>query len=224
MGSGLAGGPLTGGLATTLGPSATGTSLTLSDFLSLANGTAPLPSLRFTANPTDGFYSPSATEIALAIGGALAFDFNFAGGTTANLFGPGNPKVALTTTTASLATLVNSVMVDANLITFKSGTTLATWNVTTGEVSLSGTDSTGTPGNATISKASGKSAIAAGAATVTITNTLCAATSKLLVTFHARDATGLLPVAVPGAGSFTVTTVGNCTAALPFSWEVSTVI
>jgi hypothetical protein len=115
----------------------------------------------------------------------------------------------------SIYVSINSAVVNLSGIRFINGGT--------GEITTIGTDSTGTPGNATINKPSGKSAIAIGAATVTITNSLCAITSRLMVTFHARDATGLLPVAVPGAGSFTVTTVGNCTAALPFSWEVNTV-
>lgn len=93
-----------------------------------------------------------------------------------------------------------------------------------GRIDQSGTDSTGTPGAATIDKATGKSAIAAGAATVTITCSECSAASRLLLTFHARDATGLLPIGVPGAGSFTVTTTANCTAALPFSWQVSNIL
>ena len=93
-----------------------------------------------------------------------------------------------------------------------------------GRIDQSGTDSTGTAGAATIDKPCGKSAIAAGAATVTITCNQVTAASILLITPHARDATGLLPIAVPGAGAFTVTTTANCTAALPFSWEVKTIL
>lgn len=103
-------------------------------------------------------------------------------------------------------------------------TTILIKSNSAGRIDQSGTDSTGTPGAATIDKPCGKSAIAAGAATVTITCNQCTAASILLVTFHARDATGLLPVAVPGAGAFTVTTTANCTAALPFSWQVQAIL
>lgn len=83
------------------------------------------------------------------------------------------------------------------------------------------TDSSGTPGNATIDKISGRSAIALGAATVTITNARVAATSRVFISPRTRDATGLLPaVTTVGAGSFIVTTTANTTAALTFDWFV----
>lgn len=82
-------------------------------------------------------------------------------------------------------------------------------------------DSSGTPGPATINLPSGRSAIALGAATVTITNSLVAAGSRIFISPLARDATGLLPaVTTHGAGSFIVTTTANCTAALSFDWFV----
>lgn len=91
----------------------------------------------------------------------------------------------------------------------------------TGRMSQPGTDSTGTPGAATIDKPVGRSSIAAGAATVTITNALVTAASLVFIQPLARDATGLLPaVTTTGAGSFIVTTAGNCTANLPFNWRV----
>jgi hypothetical protein len=93
-----------------------------------------------------------------------------------------------------------------------------------GAVSISGTDSTGTPGAATISKPAGKSSIAVGASSVAITNTLCTAASHVVITAHARDATCKELIAVAGAGSFTVSGSANATAALPFSWEVKALV
>lgn len=93
-----------------------------------------------------------------------------------------------------------------------------------GRIDQSGTDSTGTPGNATINKPTGKSAIALGAASVVVTNSLVTAASRVLITPHARDATCKELIAVPAAGSFTVSGTANATAALPFSWEVSTIL
>jgi hypothetical protein len=93
-----------------------------------------------------------------------------------------------------------------------------------GRQSHLGTDSTGTPGAATINRPTGKSAIAAGASSVVITNSLVTAASRVIITPHARDATCKEIIAVPAAGSFTVSGTANATAALPFSWEISNII
>lgn len=83
------------------------------------------------------------------------------------------------------------------------------------------TDSTGTPGSATIDKPSGRSSIALGAATVTITSACAFTTSRIFISPGLRDATGLLPTVTTRAnGSFAVTTTANCTAALPFDWWI----
>jgi len=91
---------------------------------------------------------------------------------------------------------------------------------TFGRIDQYGTNSTGTPGPVTINRPIGKSAIAVGAASVVITNSLVSAASHVVITPHARDATCKELIAVPAAGSFTVSGSANATAALPFSWEV----
>jgi hypothetical protein len=98
----------------------------------------------------------------------------------------------------------------------------ASGDITTlGIINVPYTDSSGTPGAATIDKISGRSAIALGAATVTITNATVVATSRVFISPRQRDATGLLPqVTTVGAGSFIVTTTAACTAALTFDWWV----
>lgn len=82
------------------------------------------------------------------------------------------------------------------------------------------TDSSGTPGAATINKPSGVSAIATGASSVVISNTLVTATGGIFISPRARDATGLIPTvtARTAATSFTVSTTANCTADLIFDW------
>jgi hypothetical protein len=111
------------------------------------------------------------------------------------------------------ATLTDTAVV-GNIIRFGSN----------GAMSQRGTDSTGTPGAATINKPTGKSAIAVGASSVVITNSLVSATSRVLITPHARDATCKELIAVPAAGSFTVSGTANATAALPFSWQVADIM
>lgn len=92
-----------------------------------------------------------------------------------------------------------------------------------GRIILPSTDSSGTPGAATINQATGRSAIALGAASCVVTNSLVSAASHVFISPRTRDATGVLPlVTTIGAGSFTVTVTANCTADLVFDWLVIT--
>lgn len=83
-----------------------------------------------------------------------------------------------------------------------------------------GSDSTGSPGNATINRPIGKSAINVGASSCVITNSHATAAMHCIITPHARDATCKELIAVCGAGTITVSGSANATAALPFSWEL----
>jgi hypothetical protein len=93
-------------------------------------------------------------------------------------------------------------------------------------ISAASTDSTGTPGAATINQMCGKSAIANGASAVTITNSTVAATTNVFVQPTETDATcnnntgASNWIAVAGSGSFVVTAPANCTAATNFDWCV----
>ncbi|MBL8924127.1 MAG: hypothetical protein JNJ54_35050 [Myxococcaceae bacterium] len=91
---------------------------------------------------------------------------------------------------------------------------------TFGRIDQYGTDSIASPGAATINRPIGKSAIAATASSVVITNSLVSAASHIIITPHARDATCKELIAVPAAGFFTVSGTAAATATLPFSWEV----
>lgn len=91
-----------------------------------------------------------------------------------------------------------------------------------GRFDQSGTDGSGTAGAATIDKPTGKSAIANGATSVTITNSIVAAASRVMVTFHANP--GAHWWVVPAAGSFTVHVASAVGADTPFSWEVSNIL
>ncbi len=80
---------------------------------------------------------------------------------------------------------------------------------------------TGTTANPTANTASGRSKVAIGASTSTVTNSLCTTASKVIATNESADATAttILRV-VPGAGSFVVTYVANAAALTTFSWIV----
>lgn len=93
-----------------------------------------------------------------------------------------------------------------------------------GRIDQRGVDNSGTPGNSTADRPIGKNAIAVGASSVVITNSLVTASSHIVITPHARDATCKELIAVPAAGSFTVSGTANATAALPFSWRVATIL
>jgi len=79
-------------------------------------------------------------------------------------------------------------------------------------------DSTGTPGAATINVPIGKSAIAAAASSVVITNSQCIAGTKVFITPLDIDATLVQYMAVATAGSFTVTGNAAATATWKFDW------
>ena len=82
-------------------------------------------------------------------------------------------------------------------------------------------NSTGAPGAATLNTPSGRSAIAAGASSVVITNSLVSASSIVWAVVQTTDGT-LLRVdrVVPGAGSFTIIGNANATANVNVGWVV----
>lgn len=90
-----------------------------------------------------------------------------------------------------------------------------------GKITYAYTDSSASPGNATINKASGRSAIAAAATAITVTNNVCTATSIVTITPEDLDTTLLTYKCVPGSGSFVVTGVAAATANWKFRWVVS---
>lgn len=226
MGSGLAGGPLTGGpaAAPSLLPGATGTDLTLSGALTAGNGSAAAPSINFLSSLTTGFYRLAAGIVGFASAGVYSLEFQSAG-----VIAGGVSKLTLTTAAGvALAYGANTtyLLIDSvNLTIGGSGAGLVQrWAGTTGLISVRGTDSSGTPGAATIDKPSGKSAIALGAASVVITNALVTAASCVHITPQTRDATCVELIAVPGAGSFTVSGAAAATADLVFSWHVQNIL
>lgn len=97
------------------------------------------------------------------------------------------------------------------------------FKVTSGRIDQSGTNSSGTPGAATINKPTGVSAIANGASSVTITNSLVTASSRVMITWHNDHGAARTWVA-RAAGSFTVNISSNATADAAFSWEVSSLL
>lgn len=83
-----------------------------------------------------------------------------------------------------------------------------------------GTDSSGTPGAATINKPTGKSAIANGATTVRITNSLVAAGDQVHITWHG-DHGQTRDWVTTGAGFFDVNLNAAASANTAFCWTVS---
>lgn len=110
--------------------------------------------------------------------------------------------------------------VGAKLVSFRTANAEMASISSFGRLDQSGSDSSGTPGDATIAKPIGTSAIAAGASTCVITNTIVAAGDWVMITPHARDATCKELIAVCTANTITVSGSANATATLPFSWEV----
>lgn len=96
-----------------------------------------------------------------------------------------------------------------------------------GKVSLAGSyaDNSGSPGGTTINNASGRAAIASAAQTCVVTNSLVSATSIVTVNLETTGAGVDGLAVVPGAGSFTVTSMAsgvptNASATCKFSFVV----
>lgn len=82
-------------------------------------------------------------------------------------------------------------------------------------LALASNDASGTPGNTTINQPKGRVAIAAGASSVVVTNSLCLATSTVLAIINQATADATLTQivrVVPAAGSFTIYGNANATA------------
>lgn len=104
------------------------------------------------------------------------------------------------------------------------------YQITGRSIDLSGTfgsflalptvDLTSTPGNVTNNQVSGKSAIAASATSIVVTDSSVAATSRVFIEPLSLDSTCTVHKTVPGAGSFTVTMNAACTAVWSFSFLV----
>lgn len=84
-------------------------------------------------------------------------------------------------------------------------------------------DSTGSSGNATQNTLSGRVAIAAGAAAVTVTNSKVTSTSKVFAQLQTADGTlTFIKSVVPGAGSFVVTGNASATGNTDVAWHLVT--
>ncbi len=81
-------------------------------------------------------------------------------------------------------------------------------------------DTSGTPGSATINYNRGRASFAAAGGTVTITNANVLATSTVLVSLGGSDATLTSVRTTPSAGSFVVTGNAAATGTTPFDFVV----
>lgn len=150
-----------------------------------------------------------ASGTGLYSGGFAANDFSiFTGGGTRWGWGNGN----------FLAGSNNAYDIGSTAIRFQ-----RIWLGTLG-VNLDFTDSTASPGAATINKSSGSSAMASGAGTVMITSSTAAAASRIFVQPTEVDAgcTQAPWIVTKAAGSFTVSTADatTCIAATNFDWFI----
>jgi len=119
------------------------------------------------------------------------------------------------------AASVNDVNTFARAQTFTGGVVVSGGSSLTGNIQIDGSDASGTPGAATINKPSGTVAIAIGAASVTVTNSLVTASSRVFATLQFVDATlTTIRTVVPGSGSFVITCNANATAATKVAFFV----
>lgn len=132
-----------------------------------------------------------------------------------------------TTLTANNAVTANGANVNHSLaptgtgnVTIGATGTGLTTITRVGSFNMLSTDTSGTPGNATINTLSGRAAFAAAGSTVVITNSTVTATSKVFVSLRGGDATLTSVRVTPAAGSFTVTGNAAATATTIFDFLV----
>lgn len=127
-------------------------------------------------------------------------------------------------TAGTNATITNAyaLWVDAGTARFDGAALLSGGATIAGNLEFAGTDASGTPGAATINQPAGTVAIAIGAASVTVTNSLVTASSRVFATLQFVDATlTTIRTVVPANGSFVVTGNANATAATKVAFIVT---
>ena len=121
------------------------------------------------------------------------------------------------------ATITNSYAfrVVAGTSYFGGAVVLAGGSTLSGNIQVDSSDASGTPGAATINKPSGVVAVAIGQSSVTVTNSLVTANSKVFTTLQFADATfTTIRTTVPTSGAFTITGNANATAATKIAFFV----
>jgi len=93
---------------------------------------------------------------------------------------------------------------------------------TTGLTSQVGLDLGGAPGNQTVNEPNGVAAIASGATSVTITNSMATLSSKIGIEWYG-DHGAIRSWVVRANGSFTVTLSSAASANTPFAWSIATI-
>lgn len=198
-----------------IAPFAIGAPIILNDTFSLGGRVSTAADFYSTAASGSPSFTATVDGAKLYVGPSGYFDI----GTRKAVFALYS-STNFATNNADIMAVSNSSTVSVGVV--NSSNTLVFSASSTGKIFQVATDSTGTPGAATINQAAGRSSIAAGAASVVITNSLVTAPSLVFISPTVRDATCLLPaVTTTTGGSFTVSTTGtNCTAALSFNWHV----
>jgi len=156
------------------------------------------------------------TLLDFPMGGASSWKLNFESGHLSVRTGSANIVSFLTS-----GTLRSGYGFDVNP---SFGAFLSFQVAASGLMNQRGIDSAASPGALTADRPIGRNAIAAGASSVVITNNLVTATTHIVFSQHARDATCKELIVVAGAGFFTVSGSANATAALPFSWRVASLL
>ena len=144
---------------------------------------------------------------------------NTGGGTITNAVGVHIPEATTGTNNANL--MIGPALganPSGNYSIYNSSTDI---NYFAGLLDFDATDSSGTPGAATINKPSGQVAVALGASSVVVTNSLVSTTSIVTAVIQQVDTTCTqLNNVVPAAGSFTINLNAVCAAATKVGFVV----
>ncbi|HEX5750021.1 MAG TPA: hypothetical protein VFZ09_27575 [Archangium sp.] len=177
---------------------------------------------RFLFGPAGG---SSATVGSLIVGTEVVLQGGVLRRSTTGLLSySSTPSTVAHRFTTSAVMAAGGVLVEFTQPSGTGGAEVRRWAVDRdGKPLLNTGDSSAAPGNATLNTPAGKSAILAGASSVTITNSCCTASSLVRVWVQQvnEDATLVRVRAVPAAGSFIIYGNASATANVVVGWEIT---
>ncbi len=172
------------------------------------NGSAAAPAYSFTTDLTAGMYRLSGGELGFSVAGTRQLYIATNGAVALNLGQVVGPNSSFGLDIASKSQLYGG----AGFIGINSS----------GATYMDSTDNSGTPGDSVTNKNSGRNAFATGDDTITVTNSLVTATTKVFAQLNESDSAGAgwISDCVPTAGSFTCTCIGSPSTNVTFSWFI----
>lgn len=224
-----AGGAIVLQTGTGIGTGAAGAVTVTNGTVNITNGgTSSIPSLTM-GGTTTGFFIPQASDVAITLGGTVLAAFNANGATELNL--ASNATLGFGSNANASSVNSDTKFTRTGVGVFGVTNTITPVTVGAGDLGAAAVGwrqlfidqtvtSIGTTGNQTINKAAGTVNIAAAGTTVTVTDSLCTASSLVFAVIRTNDSTATIKNVVPGSGSFVITLTAGATGTVSIGFLV----